>query len=121
MGLLIDAGHPALSRYPTSFCSSWQWWAQSHGRAMVLPTSFPPIVRVLDSVTRLNNLGLLWEARLGKGRILISGMGLLSHRDFPECRYLLECLVHYLNGPLTHSVPEVTPSDLQRWVLFQDS
>lgn len=121
MGLLIDAGHPALSRYPTSFCSSWQWWAQSHGRAMVLPASFTPLVRVLDSVTRLNNLGLLWEARLGKGRILISGMGLLSHRDFPECRYLLECLVHYLNGPLTHSVPEVTPSDLQRWVLFQDS
>lgn len=119
MGLLIDIHHPALAHYPTKCCSSWQWWAQSHGRAMKLPSSITPIVRVLDSVTRLNNLGLLWEAKLGQGRILVSSMDLLSHQDFPECRYLLECLVHYLNGPLTKDVAEITRSDLQQWVLFK--
>lgn len=121
MGLLIQTEHPALAQYPTQFYSEWQWWTQSHGRAMQLPHSVTPIVRVLDSVTRLHHLGLLWEARLGKGRLLISGMDLLGHKDQPECRYLLECLVHYLSGSLTETNAEITRSDLQQWVRIENT
>lgn len=116
MGLLIQTEHPSLQPYPTEFYSQWQWWTQSHGRAMQLPSSVTPIVRVLDSVTRLHNLGLLWEARLGKGHLLISGMDLMGHKDQPECRYLLECLVRYLNGSLSETSVTMTRSDLARLV-----
>lgn len=118
MGLLIRTDHPALASYPTRFCSDWQWWTQSHGRAMKLPAAITPVIRVLDSVTRLNNLGLLWEARLGKGRILVSGMDLLGHKDLPECRYLLECLAQYLDAPLKENPVEITVPDLKQVLRF---
>ena len=115
MGLLIRAEHPALKDYPTGTASNWQWWTQSHGRAFRLPRTIEPVVRVLDSVTRLDNLGLLWEARLGKGRLLVSGMDLAGHLEFPECRYLLECLAAYLDGPAA-PMAAVTPEELRRLI-----
>ena len=115
MGLLIRAEHPALKDYPTGTASNWQWWTQSHGRAFQLPRTIEPVVRVLDSVTRLDNLGLLWEARLGKGRLLVSGMDLAGHLEFPECRYLLECLAAYLDGPAA-PMAAVTPEELRRLI-----
>lgn len=119
MGLLIQADHPALQNYPTRFCTDWQWWTQSHGRAMLLPEQAKPIVRVLDSVTRLRNLGLLWELRLGKGRILLSGMDLLGHTELPECRYLAECLAEYLAGPAPEDLFEIEAPQLSQWVRLE--
>lgn len=121
MGLLIQTDHPSLNQYPTQFCSDWQWWTQSHGRAMQLPGSVTPIIRVLDSVTRLQNLGLLWEARLGNGRLLISGMDLAGHKEQQECRYLLECLVHYLNGPLAETNTTITRAELRQLVHVENT
>lgn len=116
MGLLIDTTHPALKKYPTRFHSDWQWWAQSHGRALVLPREIKPIVRALDHVSRLRNLGLLVEVRLGNGRVLLSGMGLHQNLNRPECRFLLECLLEYLQTPPSAALQMVTKETLYRLI-----
>ena len=54
-------------------------------------------------------------ARLGKGRLLVSGMDLAGHLEFPECRYLLECLAAYLDGPAA-PMAAVTPEELRRLI-----
>ena len=112
MGLLIDDRHPALRDFPTDFYSGPQWWAPSSGRAMLLGTDEVPVIRVLDHVTKLRNLGCLVEYRLGKGRILLSSMGLSANAARPECRYLLECLVWYESGTAAGGIREITEDQL---------
>ncbi|MDD3361364.1 MAG: glycoside hydrolase family 2 TIM barrel-domain containing protein [Hespellia sp.] len=96
MGMVIDVDHPALAHFPTEFYSQYQWWPMASGRPMILPRHVTPIVRVPDSYSRLKHMGLLFEARVGKGRLMVSSMGLLG-KDYPECRGLLSSLFSYLN------------------------
>lgn len=96
MGMLIDDSNPALSGFPTEFYCNYQWWPMASGRAMILPDHIRPIVTVLDSYSRLKHMGLLFEAGLGKGKIMVSSMGLLGKQKYPECRELLSSLFKYL-------------------------
>ncbi len=96
MGMVINSTHPALSEFPTEFYCNYQWWPMAGGRPMVLPEHIRPIVEVPDSYRRLKHMGLLFEAALGKGHIMVSSMGLLGKQQYPECRGLLRSLMHYL-------------------------
>lgn len=122
MGLLIDAGHPALEKFPTEFFCNYQWWPMTKGRPMLLPDSVRPIVTVLDSCARLRHMGLLFEASLGKGRIMVSSMGLLEKRQYPECRGLLGSLLDYLGeeaacGKYHAGISEITGEALKQLVV----
>ena len=108
MGMVIDSTHPALSEFPTEFYCNYQWWPMAGGRPMILPGHIHPIVTVPDSYSRLKHMGLLFEASLGKGRIMVSSMGLLGKQQYPECRGLLRSLLHYLGGKKERSGQHTT-------------
>jgi hypothetical protein len=103
LGILCDPGHPALSEFPTQYHSNWQWWdAMSHSGAIDL-TSFPktlkPIVRVIDDWFTNRPLALLFEAKVGKGKVLISGIDLQSNMTSRlEAQQLLFSLEKYMSG-----------------------
>ncbi len=101
LGILCNPQHPALAEFPTEYCSNWQWWdAMSHSGAIVLssfPSELKPIVRVIDDWFTNRPLALLFEAKVGKGRILVSGIDLTT--DFekrPEAQQLLFSLKKYM-------------------------
>lgn len=96
MGMVIDKGHPALSDFPTESYCNYQWWIMSMGRPMILPDHINPIVTVPDCYSKLRHLGLLFEAELGRGKIMVSSMGLHNKQEYPECRGLLKSLLDYL-------------------------
>ena len=103
LGILCDPEHPALAEFPTEYHSNWQWWdAMSHSVAIDL-TSFPqtlkPIVRIIDDWFTNRPLALLFEAKVGKGKLLVSGIDLqgdLTTR--PEAQQLLYSLEKYMSG-----------------------
>ena len=103
LGILCDPKHPALSEFPTEYYSNWQWWdAMSHSNAINL-TGFPagihPIIRVIDDWFTNRPLALLFEAKVGKGKILISGIDFnenLENRS--EAKQLLSSLKKYMAG-----------------------
>jgi hypothetical protein len=103
LGILCDPNHPALADFPTEYHSNYQWWdAMSHSGAINL-TSFPaelnPIVRVIDDWVTNRPLALILEAKVGKGKILISGIDLTSDADKrPEAQQLLFSLKNYMAG-----------------------
>lgn len=117
MGLLIDPSHPALEGFPTAFHSNYQWWPMACGRPMVLPPDIVPILTVPDSVSRMRNMGLLFECSVGKGRLLVSSMGLSFRQEYPQCRALLSCLLNYLHGTDAAQMRRVLPQ-LSRETLF---
>ncbi|HXX21743.1 MAG TPA: glycoside hydrolase family 2, partial [Terriglobia bacterium] len=81
MGILCDPKHQALAQFPTDFYSNWQWYELlQDSRAVNLndtPPSFRPILEVIDNFARNNKLGNLFEARVGRGSLLVCTIDLL--------------------------------------------
>ncbi len=118
LGILCNPDHPALANFPTDYYSDWQWWdAMSHSNAVVLDDFDPnlkPIVRVIDDWFTNRRLALLFEAKIGKGKLLISGIDLHTDLDKRiEARQLLYSLKKYMLGKEFNPQSSLTPGDIQ--------
>jgi hypothetical protein len=118
LGILCNPKHPALANFPTEYYSNWQWWdAMSHSGAINL-SSFPsihPIVRVIDDWFTNQPLALLFEGKVGKGKILISGIDLTTDLDKrPEAAQLLYSLKKYMTGSRFNPIIEIKAEQIAR-------
>jgi hypothetical protein len=80
-GLLINAQHPALAKFPTATHADWQWrdLLEPEARVFVLndlPRDTAPIVEVIDQPLRAYRLGTIVEARIGSGVVLATSLDL---------------------------------------------
>ena len=103
LGLLCDPEHPALAEFPTEFHSNWQWWdLVSKSRAMILDETDPelrPIVQVIDDWNTNRKLGLVFEARVGAGKLLLCSIDLRSDLAArPVARQMRRSLLQYAAG-----------------------
>ncbi len=103
LGILCDPKNPALKEFPTEYHSNYQWWdAMSHSNTILLDSvakDIKPIVRVIDDWNSAKPLGLLFECKVGKGKLLFSGIDLLSEKENrPEAKQLLQSLATYMDG-----------------------
>ena len=101
LGILCNPAHPALSEFPTEFYSDYQWWdAMSHSNAIEfskISQQIQPIVRVIDDWFTNRPLALLFEVKVGKGKLLVSGIDFWQGMDNrPEARQLLYSLKKYM-------------------------
>ncbi len=101
LGILCNPKHPAFSAFPTDYYSNWQWWdAMSHSSPIKLDavsSQLKPIVRVIDDWVTAQSLGLVFECRVGNGKLLVSGIDLLTNQENrPEARQLLFSLTKYM-------------------------
>ncbi len=80
LGILCDPKHAALAQFPTDFHSNWQWWyLVTRSGPMILdglPRELQPIVQVIDDWFTARKLALAFEAKLGKGKLLVCSMDL---------------------------------------------
>jgi hypothetical protein len=119
LGLLCDPKHPALTRFPTHFFQDWQWHEiVSRARGMgldTLPTDLHPIVQVIDDWNTNRKLGLVWECRVGAGKLLVCSADLakdLGKR--PAALQLRESLLSYMAGRRFNPKVAVSKDDLAR-------
>jgi len=101
LGLWVDAAHPALKGFPTAGHMDWQWRDLVAGsRAMNLdrlPPGLQPIVQPIDDWNRNYKLGALFEARVGRGRLVVSTFDLASRLDErPAARQLRRSVLDYM-------------------------
>lgn len=103
MGVLCNPANPALAEFPTQEYSNYQWWdAMSHSGAINLnkvTKGLEPIVRVVDDWVTARSLGLVFECKVGKGKLIVSGVDLITGAESrPEARQLLYSLKKYMAG-----------------------
>lgn len=103
LGILTDPEHPALRLFPTEFHQNFQWWdAMLHGNAIKMDcvdSRLEPIVRVVDDWFQNWSLGLIFEAKVGQGDLLVCGVDLLSDSvNRLEARQLQHSLVTYMES-----------------------
>jgi hypothetical protein len=101
LGILCNPAHPALQAFPTQYHSNYQWWdAMSNSNPILLDSvalGLQPIVRVIDDWMTARSLSLLFECKVGNGKMLVSGIDLLQrNKHRPEARQLLYSLKKYM-------------------------
>lgn len=98
MSILCDPGHPLFSLFPTDAYSNWQWWNLLQGyRTIILndtPDGFRPIVQVIDNFARNWKLGRVFEARVGKGSLLVCSLN-IYYENMPETASFLKSIYSY--------------------------
>jgi len=120
LGLLCDPRHPALAQFPTAAHSDYQWWTiLTNSAAFILddaPSGLRPIVQVIDNfdTDRNHKLGLVFEARVGQGSLLVCGSDLPTLTGHPEARQLLASLLAYANSDRFKPTTEVSAAWLQQ-------
>ena len=101
LGILCDPEHPAFKDFPTEKFSNYQWWdAMTHSSPIKLDSvakGLNPILRVIDDWVTARSLGLVFECKVGNGKLLVSGIDLLGDAENrPEARQLLYSLKNYM-------------------------
>lgn len=85
LGILCDPKHPVFAQFPTEGHTNWQWWELIHGSAaMVLdpmPPGLRPLVQPIDTWFEARRLGLLFEARVEGGKLMVASMDLTGGLD----------------------------------------
>ena len=118
LGILCNPDHPALAAFPTEFHSNWQWWdAMHHGQAIILngfENEIIPLVRIIDDWFKNRSLGLIFEAQVGNGKIIVSGTDLLTDQaSRKEAKQLLYSLKNYMSSPHFQPQAEVSINELK--------
>jgi hypothetical protein len=77
-----------------------------------LPPEVRPIVRVIDDWFRARRLGLILEARVGTGKLLVTSID-LERRDNPVSRQMLASLLKYISAPTFAPAVRLTPKEVR--------
>jgi len=102
LGIWNDKRHPALAEFPTEGFCDWQWTdLMPNTRGINLenePYKLIPIVQAIDDWNRDFKLGLVFEAAVGKGRLLVSSIN-LNNSQSTVARQLRQSLLDYAASP----------------------
>ncbi len=117
LGILCDSTHPLFAQFPTDYHSNWQWWyLVSQAGAMILddlPSKLRPTVQVIDDWVTARRLGLAFEAKIGRGKLMVCSIDLEHGLETNVvARQFRESLFHYMDGPKFDPKIEVGPEQI---------
>lgn len=102
MGVLCNPAHPALSDFPTDMHSDWQWWDLNINSTALVADSLSggnSVVDMVDNYMLNRRLTLLYEAQVGKGKLMLAMFDLeKSLENRPVARQMLVSVLRYMNS-----------------------
>ncbi|WP_373524170.1 sugar-binding domain-containing protein [Aquiflexum sp.] len=119
MGILCDPKHPLFKDFPTESHSNWQWWDLCiQSKALNLEKlGVTPLVRVVDNFVTNRTLSILFETKVGEGKLIFSSIDLdtdLENRL--AANQLRESLENYMNSESFNPQTQISSSDLGRFI-----
>lgn len=104
LGILLNPKHPAFKDFPTSYHSDLQWWNivnKTHVMNLEdFPADFKPLVQPIDTWFMNRRLAMIFEAKVGKGKIIVSSANLSPdlNANEPAARQLFFSLQRYMQS-----------------------
>ncbi len=118
LGILCDSAHPLFRDFPTENHTNWQWWPvikESHPFMLDHTNpSYRPLVQVIDNIERNHKLGLVFEFKVGKGRLLVVMSNLVKAALYPEGRQFYASVLNYMHSRHFAPTAKVTLQQLQQ-------
>lgn len=100
MGLLNNQSHAALNQFPCELYSTPQWYhIVSHADMAILDETeaqYRPIVQMIDNIERNHKLGLLFEAKVNGGNLMVCTSRLYEVYDHIEVQHFAESVLNYM-------------------------
>lgn len=102
LGLLTNPKHPIFNDFPTDYHTNWQWFSIiKASNSLILDNTsieFQPIVQVIDNLERNHKLGLIFEFKVGKGKLLVCMSQINRIMNRPEAVQLYQSMINYINS-----------------------
>ncbi len=120
-GVFINHYHPVFNHFVTENWGNMQWWELINRTQVMLLDDFPrelkPIVQPIDTWFLNRRLGMLFEAKVGNGRLMISSMDLQNFNNRPVAECLYRSIIIYMQSPQFR--PEISVSMQQVRDIFE--
>ncbi|MEJ6980078.1 sugar-binding domain-containing protein [Pedobacter sp. P351] len=101
-GMLIQNTSAAFADFPTNMHSDLQWWdIANRAQVMILedfPAGFKPLVQPIDTWFLNRRLALVYEAKVGKGKLIVSSADLRGDTDRQASKQLFYSLQKYMSS-----------------------
>ena len=102
-GLHIDSQHPVFDDFPTSYHSDMQWWELANKTQVMqlsdFPKGFQPIVQSIDTWFISRKIGMLFEANVMGGKLMMTTMDISSNLDKRiAARQMRHSILRYMNS-----------------------
>ena len=102
-GIFLNEYHPLFKEFPTEYHSNLQWWELLNKAQVMQFTNFPgnfqPIVQSIDTWFISRKLGILFEANVLNGKLMMTSMDITSQ---PEkrvvARQMYKAILDYMNS-----------------------
>ena len=104
-GAYIDSSHPLFSHgFPTDDWANLNWWELLNKaqvmNLMELPADYQPPIQPIDTWHVSRKLGMMIEARVGGGRLLMTTMDISTDLDRRHvARQMRKAIVSYMQSP----------------------
>ncbi len=102
MGVLCNPSHPSLRFFPTEEHSNWQWWDLcKHATTMQLDSiekHVNVLIGMIDNFYKNRSLGLVFETKVGNGKLIVSSIDMNQLEGRPVARQLKYSLLNYMNS-----------------------
>lgn len=103
LGIAINEKHPVFSEFPTAYHSDLQWWEIVNKTQVMhledFPANFKPLIRPIDTWFMNRRLAILFEAKMGNGKIMVSSINLSdSLKNKPAAAQLFYSIKKYMNS-----------------------
>ncbi len=121
LGLVIQSGHPLFQKFPTEEYGGWQWediLEQARGFLLdEMPERLTPIVSAIDDWNRNLPLGLIFEGKAGKGRLLFVSACLEGDfKQRPAAWSLKNALLAYASSEAFSPETELKPEWIENHI-----
>jgi len=102
-GVYINNNHPVFNNFVTESWGNMQWWELINRAQTMLLTDFPkgfqPIVQPIDTWFINRKLGMLIEANVGKGKLMMTSMDLTNNLETrPVAEQMYKSIVSYMQS-----------------------
>ncbi len=120
-GMYINQYHPLFKYFPTEDWSDVQWYSLMNRQPVMLMDNFPkdlmPIVQPIDTWFLSRKLGMLFEAEVEGGKLMVSTMP-CSDRNDPAQVAMTQAILRYMESDEFRPAQKVELSTIQQ--LFTD-
>ncbi len=117
LGLLMDPEHKIFNDFPTDFYTNWQWFSIIKASNSIILDStskeYKPIVQVIDNLERNHKLGLVFEFKIGKGKLLVCMSQLNKIKDKPEAIQLYQSIINYMDSDSFNPSYQISSVELE--------
>jgi len=117
-GIFLNEYHPLFREFPTEYHSNLQWW-ELLNKAQVMqftdfPAEFQPTVQSIDTWFISRKIGMLFEANVLNGKLMMTSMDITSQPDKRiVARQMHKAILDYMNSDAFRPAEKIAPELIQ--------